>query len=54
MDNTIKLRILFVDDEPNILQGYKRMLRTMRHEWEMHFAENGQEALEKLLSVMHS
>lgn len=46
--NIMKLRILFVDDEPNILQGLKRMLRTMRQEWEMQFAGTGQEALEKL------
>jgi len=27
-------RILFVDDEFNILEGLKRMLRPMRTEWE--------------------
>ena len=41
-----KKRILFVDDEPNILAGLKRMLRSMRKEFELHFAENGKEALE--------
>jgi HD-like signal output (HDOD) protein len=40
-----KKRILFVDDEPNILAGLKRMLRSMRKEFELQFAENGQEAL---------
>jgi len=40
--------ILFVDDEPNILLGLKRMLRPMHDEWDMHFAENGQAALELL------
>jgi len=40
-----KMRILFVDDEPRILQGVKRMLRGMRNEWEMVFAESGREAL---------
>lgn len=39
-------RIIFVDDEPNILQGLKRMLRPMRHEWEMHFADGAESALE--------
>ena len=39
------INILFVDDEPNILSGLQRMLRTMRHEWEMSFANNGAEAL---------
>ncbi|HIP40327.1 MAG TPA: response regulator [Desulfocapsa sulfexigens] len=41
-----KRTILFVDDEPNILSGLKRMLRSMRHEFDLHFAENGKEALE--------
>lgn len=39
-------RILFVDDEPNILQGLKRMLRPMRNEWDTHFAGGADEALE--------
>lgn len=43
-----KRRILFVDDEPNVLQGLKRMLRSQRHEWEMDFAGNGDEALARL------
>lgn len=43
-----KRRILFVDDEPRILKGFQRMLRSMRHEWEMAFAENGFQALEAL------
>lgn len=37
--------ILFVDDQKNILDGLRRMLRSMRDEWEMLFAESGQEAL---------
>jgi len=41
-------RILFVDDEPRILQGLSRMLRTMRQEWEMHFVKNGHDALDVL------
>ncbi|KHE91903.1 MAG: HDOD domain-containing protein [Candidatus Scalindua rubra] len=41
-------RILFVDDELNILQGLKRMLRPMRQEWEMEFVSNGQEALDMM------
>ena len=39
-------RILFVDDEPNILQGLQRMLRPMRREWDTHFAGSADEALE--------
>ena len=40
-----KKRVLFVDDEPNVLRGLRRMLRPMRKEWEMSFAESGEEAL---------
>lgn len=42
----MKKRLLFVDDEPNILQGLKRMLRSHRDKWDMAFAEGGQQALE--------
>jgi HD-like signal output (HDOD) protein len=38
-------RILFVDDEPMILQGLQRMLRSMRDEWDMEFVEGGEKAL---------
>ena len=38
-------RILFVDDEANVLQGLQRMLRPMRREWDMTFCPGGQEAL---------
>lgn len=38
--------IVFVDDEPNILKGLQRLLRPMRHEWDMHFACGGREALD--------
>lgn len=48
----MKRSILFVDDEPNILMGLKRMLRSMREEWDMHFAESGAEAL-KILAERH-
>lgn len=37
--------VLFVDDEPRILQGLQRMLRTVRKEWRMSFANGGEEAL---------
>lgn len=40
-----KNKILFVDDEPNILASLKRMLRSMRKEFDLQFAESGQEAL---------
>ena len=41
-------RILFVDDEPKILEGLQRMLRPQRKEWEMAFAPGGQAALTML------
>ncbi len=44
----MKQQILFVDDEPNLLNGLRRMLRPMRHDWGMHFAESGPEALQIL------
>jgi HD-like signal output (HDOD) protein len=43
-----KRNILFVDDEQNILNGIRRMLRVMRKEWNMQFANSPEEALEKL------
>ena len=44
----MKNRILFVDDEPLVLDGLKRLLRTMRKEWDMVFVSNAAEALEIL------
>lgn len=41
-------RILFVDDEPNILQGIRRMLHKKRKEWHILFASSGAEALDIL------
>lgn len=38
-------RVIFVDDEPRILQGLRRQLRPMRKEWDLSFAESGEEAL---------
>jgi len=38
-------RILFVDDEPLVLDGLRRMLRAYRREWTMHFCEGPEEAL---------
>lgn len=43
-----RMRIIFVDDECNILQGLRRMLRPMRDRWHLAFANGGQEALEYL------
>jgi putative nucleotidyltransferase with HDIG domain len=41
-------KILFVDDEPKVLEGLRRMLRPHRHEWDMTFASSGEEALSVL------
>jgi HD-like signal output (HDOD) protein len=41
-------RILFVDDEPRILEGLQRLLRPHRDEWKMSFALGGKAALEAL------
>jgi HD-like signal output (HDOD) protein len=43
-----KRRILFVDDEPNILDGLRRMLRSLRNDFELHFSENANAALEEM------
>ena len=37
--------VLFVDDEQNVLDGLRRMLRSMRKEWEMAFVNSGRAAL---------
>ncbi len=41
-------RILFVDDEKNVLDGLRRSLRGRRKTWEMVFAEGGEAALREL------
>lgn len=47
----MKHGILFVDDEPNVLQGLRRMLHGMAGEWDMRFAGGGREALAALEAV---
>ena len=42
------MRVLFVDDEPNILSGLRRILRPLRNEWDMEFCGSGKEALAAL------
>jgi len=41
------MKLLFVDDEENILENIKRNLHSFSKEWESHFASGGREALEK-------
>lgn len=43
-----KMRILFVDDEQDVLDGLRCMLRSQRRNWEMQFCTTAQEALNLL------
>jgi len=47
---TGRTRVLFVDDEPLVLDGLKRLLRNMRSEWDMVFVESAARGLETLAS----
>jgi HD-like signal output (HDOD) protein len=40
-----ELRVLFVDDDPNVLSGLRRMLHSERTQWDTHFATGAEEAL---------
>jgi len=44
-------RILFVDDDPQVLSGLQRLLHPFRNEWEMAFADGGAQALRLLSAV---
>ncbi|TQV78478.1 HDOD domain-containing protein [Denitrobaculum tricleocarpae] len=41
-------RVIFVDDEPNILRGLQRTFRRLRNEWDMDFLDGGEAALSHL------
>ena len=41
-------RILFVDDEPLVLDGLRDLFRKQRREWDMVFAPGGLEGIEAL------
>ncbi len=45
------LRILFVDDEPEILSGLRRMLAPRRNDWDMAFVGSGADALAEMASA---
>lgn len=51
MTREAQLRLIFVDDEPLVLEGLRRTLHTMRGEWSMEFANSGAEALQKMGQV---
>lgn len=46
-----KKRILFVDDEPNVLQGLRRILHGQSDMWELFFAEDAKSAKDLLLQM---
>lgn len=48
MNDSAKKRILFVDDEPLVLNGLQRTLRKMRNVWDITFATSAAEALQIL------
>lgn len=39
------IRVVFVDDEPSVLDGLRRSLRRLRDEWDMEFVEGAEEAI---------
>lgn len=41
-------KILFVDDQENVLSALKRMLHGRRDKWDMEFASGGEEAIQKM------
>lgn len=41
-------RILFVDDEPKVLEGLQRMLYSLRNEWDFEFVSSAPQALERM------
>ncbi|GMU23552.1 MAG: hypothetical protein AMXMBFR13_36300 [Phycisphaerae bacterium] len=43
-----KKHILFVDDEPLVIEGLRRMLRKFRGEWDMEFVNSGPDALARM------
>lgn len=47
----MKTRILFVDDEPNVLSALRRMFHDMRAEWDMAFATDGPAGLDLIVKA---
>ncbi len=44
----MKRRILFIDDEPNVLDGLRRMLCGERDRWRLSFADSAEAALDRM------
>jgi putative nucleotidyltransferase with HDIG domain len=47
----VTIRIVFVDDEINVLEGMRRAFHRMRAEWSMEFLPSGARALESLANT---
>lgn len=47
---TMAMHVMFVDDESQLLEGLKRMLRSQREDWVMTFVASGEAALAHLAS----
>jgi len=46
-----KPSIVFVDDQNNVLQGFKRALRSLEETWDIHYATGGKETLRLMEST---
>jgi DNA-binding NtrC family response regulator len=46
-----KIRVLFVDDEPTLLDGYRKAATVICPDWELHFAPSGESALTLLKAI---
>ena len=44
------IRLMFVDDETRVIDGMRRAMHGMRHEWSIRFATSGADALQQLAS----
>ncbi|WP_306589819.1 response regulator [Geothrix sp. 21YS21S-4] len=47
----MKKRVLFVDDEPLVLEGLERTMRPLRAEWDMAFIPSGELALDAMAAL---
>jgi len=45
---TERKKVLFVDDEQRVLDGIRRMMQSMKGQWDLFFANSGEEALKLL------
>ena len=52
VDLSAVIEVLFIDDEPSVLSGLRRMLRGQRDRWNMTFIDAPTEAL-RLLATQH-